>query len=525
MILLGICLLFGLLPACDDGASGDPDCIYNSDCPVGQQCGGGQCLPECREDRDCASGRCVAGACEGDDQAFEPDAAMDARVEDAQAADMALPDMAPDAAPRPEGQGDLAGQVHFRLYDDSILPVADPIVYWTFPEDRPAPLNRGARCDCGYPVTAARGDANGEFLLRNIPAGPVWLVVQKGGFRRVVEVDVQPDMQLQVPLDVTELPVRHAPDAGDEIPRIVIGTGRFDPIEDIFAKLRMGPISPQCHFDYMQYSADPARWGVELMVYQQPRVLEDAGNALQAPPFLGLLQDREALGAYDFLFGPCADTDDYAAALTSPRIRENLTTYVNSGGKLYATDYSYLLVEQPFPAYVDFAAPDGADGNADGHVGELEHMQLASDGTLRYSSQNRAAPEPLRAWLDALGITAQGIVDTEGNWVNLNGVGTVDQCCRDGQPVPVTPEVVMSGPNGVDPPFGDFGPSHATWGEAEAENANRPHTLRFPYGCGEVMYSTYHTVEEAQAVLTPQEMVLLYLILEIGECNLDPIKE
>ena len=525
-----LCLLF-LAVGCDDSPS---QCTFNSDCAASEQCVNRTCLPQCREDRDCPSGACVGGSCllpegEGDATADAADGTPDARVSDsaladAQPSDMAA-DMAVDAAPRPEGQGDLAGQVHFRLYDDSILPVARPIVYWTFPNERPELLNRGARCDCGYPVTAARGDADGRFMLRNIPAGPVWLVVQKGAFRRIVEVDVVPNVQTALPEAVTALPVRHDPEMGLEIPRMVIGTGRFDPIEDVFAKLRLGPISPTFQFDYARYAQDPTAWGVELMVYQQPRELEDNGEALVAPSFLALLQDADRMVEYDFLFGPCAGTNDYATALTSPVVRANLSQYVNNGGKLYSTDYSYLLVEQVFPEYVDFAAPDGADGNADGRVGDLDHMQTASEGTLRYASQNKASPLDLRAWLNALMITAQGIVETEGNWVNVNGVGTVEQCCRDGQRVPVTPEVVMSGPNGVDPAFGDFGPSHDSWGEAEAAGANHPHTLRFPYGCGEVMYSTYHTVEDARAILSPQELVLLYLILEIGECNLDPIKE
>lgn len=522
-LIVTVLFLFGA--GCDDGSGADPECTYNSDCPVGQQCVDRRCVAECVEDRDCPSGACVDGACTAAaDAAPTPD---DMRPgDDSAIADMAPIDMGrPDAAPRPEGMGTLAGQVHFRLYDDSILPVARPIVYWTFPADRPAPLQRGATCDCGYPVTAARGDTDGRFELRNVPAGPVWLVIQKGAFRRIAEVNVQPNVQAVVPEEITALPVRHDPAAGEEIPRIVIGTGRFDPIEDVFAKLRLGPMSPTFHFDYAAWEQDPSAWGVELMVYQQPRVLEDNDLTLAAEPFLSLLQDPDRMFGYDFLFGPCADTDDYATALTSPVVRMHLEQYVNNGGKLYSTDYSYLLVEQTFPPYVDFAAPEGQDGNADGRVGERAAMQIASQGTLRYASQNRAGPDDLRGWLNALGISAQGIVQTEGNWVNLNGVGTVEQCCRDGQRVPVTPDVVMSGPNGVDPPFGDFGPSHDSWQAAEAEGANRPHTLRFPYGCGEVMYSTYHTVEEAQAVLSPQELVLLYLILEIGECNLDPIKE
>ncbi|MCA9526301.1 MAG: carboxypeptidase regulatory-like domain-containing protein, partial [Myxococcales bacterium] len=430
-----------------------------------------------------------------------------------------------DAAARPAGMGDVTGQVHFRLYDESHLPVAYPIVYWDFPDRRPAPLTRGATCDCGDPPTAARGEADGSFTLRNIPAGPVWLVVQKGGFRRITQVEVVPGAQTRLPDAATELPVRQASEAGEEIPRIAIGTGRFDPIEDVFARLRLGPITPDFHFDYARYEADPAAWGLDLFLYQPPREVEDNDRELLAPSWLALLQRPDDLFAYDFLFGPCADTTDYAAALTSPLIRQHLAQYVNNGGKLYATDYSYLLVEQTFPAHIDFGAPEGRDGNADGHVGDRAFMQLASQGTLRYASQNRASPPPLRAWLEVLGISAQGFVPTEGNWVNIRGVGTIEACCREGQRVAITPEVVMSGPNGVDPFVGNFGPSHATWAEAEAEGANYPHTLRFPHGCGEVMYSTYHTAEEAGAVLTPQELVLLYLILEIGECNLDPVKE
>lgn len=108
-------------------------------------------------------------------------------------------------------------------------------------------------------------------------------------------------------------------------------------------------------------------------------------------------------------------------------------------------------------------------------------------------------------------------------------VGTGTQCCRDGTPVEVTPEVVMSRPNWEDRGIlgGGERVHYATCDAAEAAGANHPHTLRFPYGCGEVMFSTYHTTEffDRTADLSEQELVLLWLILEVNECNLDPIKE
>lgn len=531
-----------LLAACDDGATGGTTCRLNSDCPTNQLCYEGVCDVECREDRDCAEGQtCSRGECTGGD---EVDATDDVAAEDASGDS---PDAATDAAsgdtvsadtidtsgPRPGGEGAISGRVHFRLYDDSEMPVSRPIIYWTLPDDPVDPLPTGASCDCGYPETAIRGNIDGSFVLEDVPAGWINLVVQKGYFRRVRTVWVDADSTLSVEPEVTELPVRNNPEAGDTIPRILVGTGRFDPVEDIFAKLRLGPITSQFYFDHTEWMEDPSAWGVDLALYQQPLEMDDNGLELIAPPFLDILGDPDQMDDYHFIFTPCAGPQDYFDRLTSPGVRDGIRTFVNRGGKLYTTDFAYDIVEQAFPTYIDFryAEHSGSepetDGNADGQEGIRALMGIASLGTLRYQSHNRALIHELRQWLLTNDASPDGFVLTHGNWVNLNGVGSGSQCCRDGAAVEVTPEVVMSGPNIVRPFIGDTGPSHDDWNAANAANANYPHTVRFPYGCGEVMYSTYHTSEPAErtALLTPQEMVLLYLILEINECNLDPIKE
>jgi hypothetical protein len=52
----------------------------------------------------------------------------------------------------------------------------------------------------------------------------------------------------------------------------------------------------------------------------------------------------------------------------------------------------------------------------------------------------------------------------------------------------------------------------------------RPVTTSFQYGCGRVLYSTYHTqpTAETNGPLEAQALALLYLILEVGVC-LDPV--
>ena len=60
-------------------------------------------------------------------------------------------------------------------------------------------------------------------------------------------------------------------------------------------------------------------------------------------------------------------------------------------------------------------------------------------------------------------------------------------------------------------------------GEDEA-HIRRPFTVTFePTGCGRVLYSAYHTTDFPHLGLVPQERVLLYLIMEIGVCTMDPI--
>jgi hypothetical protein len=63
------------------------------------------------------------------------------------------------------------------------------------------------------------------------------------------------------------------------------------------------------------------------------------------------------------------------------------------------------------------------------------------------------------------------------------------------------------------------GPGAESWGVPPADS-NWPLTITGEYGCGRIMFTAYHTVESGGYVgLSPQELVLMYLILEIGVCQ------
>jgi len=95
-ILSGVVLALGVASACVDETETDAvteakkniECVYNSDCPKGLVCGqysgrceqcflnsqcpegqkcspAGECVAECKTDRDCSSGTCEKGVCTG----------------------------------------------------------------------------------------------------------------------------------------------------------------------------------------------------------------------------------------------------------------------------------------------------------------------------------------------------------------------------------------------------------------------------------------------------------------------------
>ena len=65
-----------------------------------------------------------------------------------------------------------------------------------------------------------------------------------------------------------------------------------------------------------------------------------------------------------------------------------------------------------------------------------------------------------------------------------------------------------------------------TWVEGPCTSCANPAMVRSmaisgQYGCGRMMYSTFETSSSPHQGLNPQELVLLYMILEIGVCQED----
>jgi len=164
-----------------------------------------------------------------------------------------------------------------------------------------------------------------------------------------------------------------------------------------------------------------------------------------------------------------------------------------------------------FPEFIQFAAShDTALGDSTINDG---------DGDPGYESlAARAEDTNLNIWLDGQrGPTVGGSVATynadsfriDGNWDHIVNLPSI---------------LIGQDQKGFDV----YEQAHA-WVMGDwtpGEGPIHPLTVTFePIGCGRVMYSTYHTTDFSHPGLVPQERILLYLIMEIGECKSGPIVE
>jgi len=155
-----------------------------------------------------------------------------------------------------------------------------------------------------------------------------------------------------------------------------------------------------------------------------------------------------------------------------------------------------------FPEYQDLASWDGSVGSADN--GPYDSLADVND-------------DDLLAWLEALPAQFGDInplndephptlgqlpqVMTVDNWSGITQTLQVMADDGKGGMVDVSHKVWLEGPGG-DPA------------------AIHPLTVTGQFGCGKLQFTSYHTAEFFDYVgLSPQELVLLYTILEIGSCQ------
>ncbi len=366
-----------------------------------------------------------------------------------------------------QGPGPAVAYLQGKVYaPEGTIPISGALVYTT--QSTPDPIPQKVHCskcvDIPANVHHTLSEADGSFIVGVADVGDWNLVVQKGTFRRTRTIHV-PDAGATVQVDAqsTTLPNHTDEAAGDYIPKIAVSYGIWDDIQDSLAKLGLGQVDSSGN----------------LVPGTEPfDIYEDSGK----PPGSQLLTDYDTtLSNYHIVFFPCTDSwpNSY---LLDPSVYNNLRNYVQAGGRLYVTDYSYDILRRAFDPEMplkwegDFGGFDDADGYP-------------------YDANATVNDPGLAEWLAVQGITSFVLED---NWSVIDHVDPYTAPNEDNEQETLTPTVWVSG----DVPGTGL----------------RPCTTSFQYGCGRAMFSTYHTEASGVETLMTQELALLYILLEVAVC-------
>jgi len=223
------------------------------------------------------------------------------------------------------GTTTLSGKV---FAPNGTLPLYNAFVY--VPSVAVDPFPAGVTCDrcngqvSGNPIVQTLTGPDGAFTLTNVPVGPkVPLVVQLGKWRRQVTLNVPACTSTPVTADNARLPKNHGE---GEIPQMAIATGSADPFECLLLKIGLDPSEITA-----PTTANSGRVHFFLGTAAHGTNLSPA-----APSANDLYSNLANLLKYDIVILPCegAPVDKGAAAAT-------FVQYLNMGGRLFATHYSY----------------------------------------------------------------------------------------------------------------------------------------------------------------------------------------
>lgn len=333
-------------------------------------------------------------------------------------------------------------------------PVSLALIYH---EDTSQPGNMGE---------SDESEPDGSFQLTGIPIGLQTFILQSGIFEKTFTFDVQEGMNT-LPSGLTTL------DAGDASNMLVV-TGQYDVIENVLAKLGLGSTDVSGNLVLGSEQFDLVDGAGKL----------DDGEYMNFDEFFATPSNFDA---YRTIFLNCGNDYEMEFFADADAVAK-LKSWVEAGGRLYCTDWSYDFCEQLWPEMVSFETTDGTGDGLEATAGAPNEAQLgASQSTI----QATIADAFMLSWLDGRGAdNGDGTIDVT-DWLPA---WTVIKEVDDAVKVWASGEVAFGFPTTTE---------------------TRPLTISFDAGSGSVLFSSYHTEEFASTELTPQDRVLQYLIFEV----------
>jgi hypothetical protein len=343
------------------------------------------------------------------------------------------------------------------------------------------PLPDGPSCNpCmmpfgDQPAAGTVTGPDGAFTLYNVPAGTgIPLVVQLGRFRRQITIDVMPCTNNVLPLGTVRLPRNKA--EGD-IPLTAISTGNVDALECLLRKIGIEDTE----------FTNPSGTG-RIHVYRSNGSSIDA-NTPDETVLKGTTAGGGTWSQYSQVLFPCEGTEN----AESPAALGNFLDYVNKGGRVLATHYSYtwLFKNGPFAnigawttgSTMNPPSPLVADINTASSRGEHFAAWLRIVGALSKFTPPQINLDDTRSDLGALMPNGGAQL-----WISSAAPATVQQISID-TPVLASPDMT----------------------------------------CGRVIFSDFHLArsmntgvtfpaECTNSPLTPQEKALEFMLYQLSPC-------
>jgi hypothetical protein len=156
-------------------------------------------------------------------------------------------------------------------------------------------------------------NAQGDWVLTCLPAGTYTVHAEAGSWATDFQGTV-------VQSTLTTIPGNQCLDPGSA--DVAVISGVYDQMEEILAFM-----------------------GIPYTLY----------GDFSGPSVSDLLDDPATLAGYDVIFFNCG-WDDFQGL--SGNALQNIVTFVENGGSIYASDWAYDVVEQGWPAYLDFRGND-----------------------------------------------------------------------------------------------------------------------------------------------------------------------
>jgi hypothetical protein len=236
----------------------------------------------------------------------------------------------------------------------------------------------------GSPLVEALTAADGSFTLTSsLISGPVNLVIQAGKWRRqypntAVTVGGTTSINLTMPGSQSQ---------GD-LPHIAVVTGAVDAIECIF---------PQIGISSTEFT-DPSGGGSINLFKGDGGTGLDAGSAVDAnsPSEASLVENTATLNTYDLvLFGCRGTANDSIVSGDTGQALENLVSYTSSGGRIMATHYGYVWIDnsKTFPGVANWITDQGT----------IEETGFTSGEGVATIDQSYNEGAILAAWLQDIG--------------------------------------------------------------------------------------------------------------------------